>query len=66
MLESPTDDRSDGEIIEYRSDKTAEADIYIHNNSGIIIDAKQGTTLKMNFEVALGSTLEIQVAGCDN
>ena len=66
VLESPTDDRSDGEIIEYRSDKTAEADIYIHNNSGIIIDAKQGTTLKMNFEVALGSTLGIQVAGCDN
>jgi uncharacterized repeat protein (TIGR01451 family) len=66
VLISPTDDRVDGASVEYQSDMNAEADIHIRNNSGVIINAKNGTTMKSNFEVSRGSTLEVQLDGCDN
>ena len=51
---------------EYYLRTSAEAEILIKNNAQLLIDAKDGTTLKPNFEVSPGSTLEIQVEGCDN
>ena len=65
-LKSPSDDLLNGEVEEYYLRTSAEAEILIKNNAQLLIDAKDGTTLKPNFEVSPGSTLEIQVEGCDN
>jgi len=65
-LRSPSDDLLNGEVEEYHLRLSADADIIVGSNSQLIIDAAQGATLNPNFEVSLGSTLEVNLDGCEN
>ena len=65
VLLSPTDDMITGANKVYRTDQSIEAEILIMGNSALMFDAKKGTTLQSNAEVATGSTLEITLDGCD-
>ena len=65
-LLSPTDDLLNGEVEEYYLRMSADANIRLQNNSQLTFDAAQGVIFNPNFEVSLGSTLEVLLDGCEN
>jgi len=65
-LLSPTDDLLNGEVEEYYLRMSADADIMLQNNSQLTLDAAEGVIFNPNFEVSLGSTLEVFLDGCEN
>ena len=65
-LLSPIDDLLNGEVEEYYLRMSADADIRLQNNSQLTIDAAEGAIFNSNFEVSIGSTLEVFLDGCEN
>lgn len=65
VLTNPFDNLTSGQDTSFVTDRTIEADNIIDGGAYLILDAKEGTTLKPGFEVNLLGQLEVYIQGCN-